>query len=163
MSVRFAEKTQIVPIFAPAASTAASAETAFIALENAQWVTFLVMAGAMTSDSTDVLTITVVSAAAQTTATGDTCIPFNYRLSSAVAVDSWGAITAGTTAGYSITATDDNKALLIDVDPAGVQAYDSDALYLYLDFGTPNIVTGYASAVAFIEPRYPQNSQLSSS
>lgn len=165
MSIRFAEETQVVPVFAPASSTVDSTESAGINLENAQWVTFLVQFGAMTTDSTDTITVSVVAADSDnaSTAAGDTAIPFQYRLSSALGTDAWGAITAGTTAGVTITAAQDNVSLVIDVDPAAVQAYDADADYVYLDFGTPGIISGFASACAFIEPRYPQNSQLTSS
>lgn len=161
--IRFGEKLQVVPLFAPAVSTADTVETAFVALENVQWLTFIIMLGVMTSDSTDLLTVSVVTSTGQTTATGDTAIPFKYRISSAVATDAWGAITAGTTAGLALTAEQDAMAVQIEVDPTSIPALDTDALYCYLDFGTPTIVTGYASVLAVIEPRFPQNANLTSS
>ena len=162
MGIRFGEKLQVVPLFAPAVSTADTVESAFVALENVQWLTFIVQLGAMTSDVGDLLTFTVNTSTGQTTADAIS-IPFTYRISSAVGVDAWGAITAGTTAGLAMTALQDNMAVQIDVDPASIPALDSDALYCYLDFGTPTIVTGYASILAVIEPRYPQNANLTSS
>ena len=51
---RYAEKLHIVPVFAPASSTA-SIRSYAVALDNSQWITFLINLDVMTSDSTDVL------------------------------------------------------------------------------------------------------------
>lgn len=164
MGPRFTEKVQIVPLIAPESATDQSNESAFVALKNAQWVSFLLQVGTLATDSGDSMTVTVVTGATNSTGAADTAIPFKYRLSSAVGTDSWGAITEGTTAGVSLEATTDNsKAMLIDVDPASIPALDADALYVYLNLATTTLTGGYISAVAFIEPRYPQNSNLTSS
>lgn len=162
MGVRFAEKHQIVPVYSPASCSDAT-KTAAVSLENAQWVTFLLQIGTLATDSDDLITLTVVTGAAGTTGAADTAIPFKYRVAS-VGTDSWSAITDGTTAGVRIEATTDNdKAYLIDVDPASIPALDADAAYVYLDLATSTLTSGYASACAFIEPRYPQNANLTSS
>lgn len=163
MGIRFTEKVQVVPVFAPASSSDAG-ETAAVALKNAQWITFLLQIGTLATDSDDLITVSVITGTTNTTGAADTAIPFKYRLSSAVGTDSWGAITDGTTAGVRIEATTDNsKAMLIDVDPASIPALDEDASFVYVDLATTTIASGYVSACAFIEPRYPQNSQLTSS
>jgi len=165
MGVRFTEKYQIVPAYSPIETTEAK-ESVFVALKNAQWVTFLLQTGALLNDTDDAILVTVVSATGNTTNANDTAIPFKYRLSSELGTDAWGAITAGTTAGVSLEATTDkqaNRAMLIDVDPASIPALDSDALYVYLDLATTTITSGAISVAAFIEPRYPQNANLTSS
>lgn len=163
MGIRFGEKIQVVPLYAPIETTE-SKVTACVALENAQWVTFLVMTGAIATDSDDQYEITVKSAATNSTGAADVAIPFKYRLSSAVGTDAWGAITSATSTGFILEAsTDGNKAVLIDVDPASVPALDADGLYLYVDIATTTMVSGPVAVSAYIEPRYPQNSNLSSS
>ena len=163
MGVRFAEKIQVVPVISPESATDQSNESAFVALENAQWVSFLLQIGALETDSDDLITLTVVTGAASSTGAADTAIPFKYRVAS-VGTDSWSAITDGTTAGVRIEATtDNNKAYWIDVDPASIPALDADAAYVYLNLATTTITAGSVSACAFIEPRYPQNANLTSS
>ena len=160
MGIRYAEKLQVTPLLAPAASTTAK-ETAFVKLENMQWLSWLVFWGDMTSDSTDVMVITVKSATDQSTAATDTTQTFSYRLASAVGSDSWGAITSAAT--LSLGATDDNKMLIIDIDPAVIAAADTDAAYAYIDIDGTALVTNYALGVIGVnEPRYPQNANLSS-
>jgi hypothetical protein len=167
MTIRFGEHIHIVPLVAPSTgSTAASRESAVVKLENAQWITFLYMAGAPATSDDEVLTITVVATTgdgAGSTSANDTAIPFYYRLSSAVGTDAWGEITAGTTSGVTINGVQDGMSYLIDVDPSSIPALDSDATAIYLDFGTPSLVTGSDAVVAFIETRYPQNNPISSS
>lgn len=164
MGPRFTEKYQIVPLINPESATDQSNESAFVALKNAQWVTFLLQLGTLATDSGDSIQLTVCSATGNTTNANDTAIAFKYRLSSAVGTDAWGAITAATSTGLNLESTDYiGESLLIDVDPAAIPAADSDALYVYLDIATTTITGGYISAVAFIEPRYPQNSNLTSS
>ena len=163
MGVRFAEKIHVIPLLAPVETTEAKV-SAFVALENAQWITFLIQTGALATDSDDQYEITVASATGQTTNANDIAIPYKYRLSSAVGTDSWGAITSATSTGFILEATTDgSKAVLIDVDPASVPALDADGLYLYVDIATTTMVSGPVAVSAYIEPRYPQNSNLSSS
>jgi hypothetical protein len=165
MGVKYAEKLQIVPIYAPQVCTATTGiESASVKLENVQWLSFLVYWGAMTSDSTDTITVGVETSTAAGSTTNATAIAFKYRLSAVIGDDNQGTITDATSAGVSVTAAQANMALLIDVDPASIPALDSDALYANV-FVTPvNIVTNYALGItAFIEPRYPQNENLSSS
>ena len=78
--------------------------------------------------------------------------------------DNQGTITDATSAGVSISAAQANMMLKIEVDPASIPALDSDALYANV-FVTPvNIVTNYAlGVIGEINPRYPQNENLSSS
>ena len=63
-----------------------------------------------------------VEECSDTSATGAAAIAFSYRLSSATGTDSLGAATAATTSGVTLAASDDNKVLIIDVDPATLSA-----------------------------------------
>lgn len=162
MGVKYAENIQIVPIWAPQASTAADLETAHVKLENVQWISFLCGWGALTTDSGDG-NIKVYSSTAASTVNA-TEQSFSYRLSSAVGGDDWGTITAVDSTGSApIGAANDNMFLLIDVDPASIVATDTDAQYVHLLIDGSNLGTNAAmSVVAFIEPRYPQNENLTS-
>jgi len=124
------------------------------------------MFGAMTSDSSDTVTITVeamVEATSASTST-ETAIAFNYRLSSAVATDKMGAITAATATGTAAVnaSTGDSTVLVVTVDPAVVAAV-SGARWIRL-VATPSdaVAGGVISAIAVITPRYPKNVNLSS-
>jgi len=163
--IRYAEGLKVLPILAPSdISGSAATSSQPIWLREVQWVSFLVYFGAMTSDSTDTITVTVESSTGQSTASTDEAIAFNYRLASAVATDSMGAITAATSDGLAITADAyDNKALIIDVDPAYVAGKDTDAVYLRLVFtrSSTDLASFFVGATAILEPRYPGNSMNS--
>jgi hypothetical protein len=168
--LKYAEKIQVFPIKAPAATTA-DTESAWVALKNVQDLAFIVQWGDLDSD-TDTFNVAVkstTSATSGTTNSNDYALPFKYRLSSVVGTDNWGDITSVTTAtGYAtVTAAQDNMALLIHVDPAVIPAHDSDATFVYVDIDANAAAatdTNYAlSALAIIAPRYPQNENLSSS
>jgi len=160
--IRYAEGLKVLPVLAPVDTAASAVSSEAVWLREAQWMTFLVQFGNLTSDSTDTITITVESSTASETAATDEAIAFNYRISSAVATDSMGAITAATSDGFSITSTDDNKCIIIDVDPAYVAAKDTDAQYVRV-VATPSAAVAICllSAVAVVEPRYPGNSMNS--
>lgn len=158
---RYAEKLHIVPVFVPQASTAtAGYEAQSVALKNADWVTFLVNWGDMTSDSTDTLTFRVESSTAAGSTTSAIAQTFTYRLASAITGDDWGDATSATSVAVT-AAANDSMALVIDVDPAAVTAADTDAKYLNLAIDA-EIESGYVSAWALIEDRYPQSEHLSS-
>lgn len=162
--IRFAEKLKVLPVLAPVQTT--DAGTQFVDLEQAQWLTFLVTLGAITSDSTDTINVTVECSTATSTAATDIQLPFHYRLSSAVATDSMGAIsTAAAATGVTVTATDDDKVLIIDVDPACVPSQTSYTNHrycrLFFDLSS-EVATNIVGAIAIIEPRYPGNAIPSS-
>jgi hypothetical protein len=161
MGIRYAEKLQIIPIMIPDATTVADDESAHVKIKNAQWISFLMNWASLTSDSTDTATVFVYTSTDAST-TSAISQPFKYRLCEAVGGDTWGTITAATAAaGVSITGGDDNKALLIDVDPASLYALDSDAQYVHLLVNGSGMVTNPAfGAFCILEPRYPQNINL---
>ena len=164
MAARYAEKLHIVPVFAPASSTATIRSYA-VALDNSQWITFLINLGVMTSDSTDVATVTIVATdtLGNSSDAQDVAIPFSYRLSAAVASDNWGDITAATATGMTFNATDDGKSIVIDVDPASIPALHSTAKGVQVLIDAAGLISNVATSItALIEDRYPQNEHLSS-
>lgn len=164
---RYAEKLHIVPLLAPAASTAGGGvKTYAVRLKNTQWLSFLVNWGAMTSDDNSmVVTVEASTATGNSTAATDTAIPFVYRLSGVPGTDdNWGDPTTCAATGLSIAGTQDGMALLIDVDPAGIPSLDSDAIAVRLVLDGGDNATNYAtSATALIEDRYPQAEHISAS
>jgi hypothetical protein len=162
---RYAEKLHIVPVFAPASSTATIRSYA-VALDNSQWITFLINLGVMTSDSTDVATVTIVATdtLGNSSDAQDVAIPFSYRLSAAVASDNWGDITAATASGMTFNATDDGKSIVIDVDPASIPALHSTAKGVQVLIDAAGLISNVATSItALIEDRYPQNEHISAS
>jgi len=160
--VRYAEPVKVLPILKPQDIVATATATSYVDLDNANWASIWVLFGAMTSDSTDTMTITVESSTAGTSNATESAIAFQYRLSAAIDTDTMGAITAATSDGVAITATDDNKGVWIDVDPAAVQV-TADRRYIRVVV-TPSAETAscLVSATAFIEGRYKGNTIPSS-
>ena len=163
--IRYGEGLQIA-LLEPI-TTIADGESEWVELENYQWLTFFVYVGTITSstDSINVYVRSTTSATSGTTNSNDYALPFDYRLSSALGTDTWGAITAVTTATGYAAITASNTMLQIELNPDVIYAHDSDAKYVYLDFDATVTSTDtiYLGAWGVFEPRYPQNSQLSSS
>lgn len=157
-SARYAQGLKMLPVLAPVALTTSAVSCQSVDMDQNHWATFLVSFGVMTSDATDVITVTVEASTASATAATDTAIAFKYRLSAAVGTDTMGAISDATTAGVAITATSDNKMLVIDVDAAVLPAVGDDFKFLRVVL-TPSAEHGGSiiSAVALLEPRYPGN------
>lgn len=161
-NARFAEGLHILPVYGPANITNSDVATEFVDMNLSHHVTFLIQFGAATSDSTDTAIVTIEACdIATTTDSTEEGIAFNYRLTGAVADDTVGAITAATTSssGYAVTATDDNKLLIIDVDAEAVAAAVSGAGRYVRAMITTNaeMASCYVGAIAVLEPRYPQN------
>ena len=164
-NIRFAEGLHVVPVLAPADIVATDVGTEFVDMNLFHHVTFLIQFGAMTSDSTDTATVTIEACPIGTTTDGDeAAIAFSYRLSSAVATDSMGAITAATASGVAVTAADDSKLLIVDVDAEAVAAAVSNTGRYVRAFITTNaeMASCLVGAIAVFEPRYPQNTGASS-
>jgi hypothetical protein len=164
--IRYAEKLQPVMLREPVSTTGNDDETAHVRLKNAQWVTFMVYWGSRTTNAEGTAgTIKVYSSSAATT-TSAVAQPFKYRLSSVMGGSTWGAITDATTAGYTlVTPTTDgatvNQMLLIDIDPAVIRKNQSGANYAHLLLAPIQDGTNVMGAFAFVEPRFPQNANLS--
>lgn len=161
--IRYAEGLKVLPLLAPVDAAATDKASEYIDLNEMNWATFICQFGNITTDVTDTITVTVEASTAQTSNAGEAAIAFKYRLSGAVATDSMGAITDATATGVVITGTDDNKALIIDVDPAAVTFAEDTQRWLRVVLTTSAGVGISLMSVLFIgEPRYPGNSIPSS-
>ena len=166
--IRFAQGLKVLPVLAPLDSAATAAVTAFVDLNMVNWVTFLVPFGNMTSDDSDVVNIIArCSTEGSSAATEPTAINFKYRISSAVATDSMGDITAGTSDGIGTSddgvnaSTLDSKTLVIDIDPSDVAAKGADMRWVSLAFAPTGPIT-LLGVIAVAEVKYPGNSTPSS-
>lgn len=160
MGARFAEKLDILPILAPVSTTDGVSD--FIDASQCHWMTFLLQVGSFTTDSADTVSVTVEASTATSTNATTISLPFRYRLSAAVGTDTQGAITSVSTGtdGVTLDATaDDNKMLIIDVDPSVIPNHASytNHRYVALTWDCAAIGAIFLSAVAILEPRYPGN------
>ena len=159
-TVRFGEDVQVILALAPVAFTNSCACSQFVDLNMANWVSFIVDFGLTSATQVTVS----VEASSIGSSSGATKIGFDYRLSSAVATQGWGAITDGTTAGVAILAANANNAsVLIDVDPAEVQLLGEQHRWVGVRLTPTSSLLVTAGVTAFIQPRYPGNSIPSSS
>lgn len=161
--IRFTENIQAVPLLAPI-SVASSAASNYVDMNLSHWVSFGVFMGAMTSDSTDTITITIEASTAGTSNATEAAVPFLYRKAT-VGTDAFGAITSATSAGLAITATDDNTYYLIEIDPVDLNSNpgaDFRYLRVVLTAGA-GLDTAVGAVTAFLEPRYKEDVNQSSS
>ena len=154
---QFAEGLKVLPILAPADITTTATGTQYVDVSKMHWASFVVQFGNL-NNSTG--TVTVEASTAGSSNATEAAIPFKYRLTSAVATDSLGAITSASSAGVAIAAADDNKTLIIEVDPAALPANPgADYKYLRVVVTPATDNTNYlVGAVAYLQPRYPGNS-----
>lgn len=146
--IRFMENTHLVPGFAPADITTTTTYSDVVNAGKTHWVQFILQCGVITGD-TAVVTVEECTSAA---AAGNTAIAFSYRLSSAVGTDTLGAATAATSSGVTLAATDDNKVLIVDVDPSTLSA-GSNYVRLAVDPGG-SMSAFLVGCVILAEPRY---------
>ena len=114
------ENLHFVPLVAPQDIVATATSSPYIRMNRVVGqLEFAVMFGAITAtDSTGTVVVTVDASSDGGTDAAPTAVIFNYRLSAAVGTDNLGDWTAATSAGYTVAHTDDNKTLLVYVDPA---------------------------------------------
>lgn len=156
------QNVQVVPLLASVATTTPLA-SAFVNISNAQEVTFYVLA---ITDTTT--TVTVECCTTNSTSGGATedQIGFKYRLSAALGTDTWGAVTAGTTAGAALTGTGGGTyAMIIDLDPTEVaKTLGEDYKYARVSIAAGSNYSAVTRTVsAFLKPRYGQHYIASSS
>lgn len=153
--IRFGMNTHIIPVLYPHDIVSTATNTTHIKVTGSR-VAFLVQFGTITGDSVDV---TVEESTAAATG-GAEAIPFRYRLSGAVATDTWGAVTSADSTGVAITADDDNKILLIDIDPSTMS---EDCNYLSVLISPDTSASAVeVGVIALQESRYGQLDHVSS-
>lgn len=158
MKYSYAETVKVLPLLAPVNIVATATNSKWIDLNNAAGlVEFEINFGLITdTDSTSAVTVTVLASTAGSSSDTNTALDFKYRLSAAVDTDTMGDLTDSTSSGVAVNnATDDNKTLLIYVDPADVQAAVADGRYVGVLL-TPdsNVDACTCSVVARYVPRY---------
>ena len=128
-----------IPLVSPVDTTTSAVATPYVDLKTVHKIHFLVFTGSIAVTSTDQPgpTITVECSTAASSNATEELIGFSYRMSGAVGADSWGAVTAGTTAGVALASSDDDTLILVEVDPAVVAAKMADARFVRLVF-TPD-------------------------
>lgn len=149
------EKVHLIPLISPVDIVATDVTTDEVDVGECQWFQFVIPFGTITNDTCTV----TVEKCTDTSGTSNTAIAFNYRLSAAVGTDTMGAITAATTSGVAIGASDDDKILIIDIDPAAVA---SGGPYVRAVLTTGGGMSACEVAVIGLAwPRYPQNVSMS--
>jgi hypothetical protein len=151
----FNERRHIVGLATPVDTTSTTVNSDVVNMGKFHGGEFLVYFGTITGDTV----VVTVEECDDVTPTNSTAIAFNYRQSGVTGTsDAYGAITAATSSGVTISATDDDKILAISVDSSELSA-GFPYLRIVADPG------GSASAVeiailCILDPRYPQNAQI---
>ena len=161
----FAENVKVLPILAPADIAATATGTQYVNLKHVVGMLELqVQFGNIAStDSTGEVVVTVEASSAGSSNASEAAIAFQYRLSAAVATDTMGAISSAAAAGVAVGQGDDNKALLIYIDPSAVTAV-SDQYSFVRAVATPTaeVTATLVSAAARFIPSYAGNAIPSS-
>lgn len=148
---------QLVPLMSPVDLGSTDTGSAFVNVKNAQWISFIIPFGTITGDT---CTVTVEESSAASSGS-EVAIPFMYRLSSALGTDTWGDPTSATSAGLAVSADEDDKLMLIEIDPATLDD-GYDYLRVWLNLGASASACEVA-VLAALEPRYKQDDPISSS
>lgn len=160
---RFVVGENVVPLKAPVDSAGTAFASPWVDLKNALHATFFDYFGVVTAASADQNVIVTVEAATAAASGSEVAVAFKYRLSGATGANSWGAITAVAATGVSLdTTTVDGKMLMIDIDPAALEAALADARFVRIVQGIDAGGTVTLNAMwAVLDPRYPQLDHLS--
>ncbi|MFA6204287.1 MAG: hypothetical protein WC710_14010 [Gallionella sp.] len=165
MATKFGMYENVIPLLAPFDRAATLLETPYIDLQSANRASFLLYFGVVTSTTaTDTLTLTMEASTASTSNASEEAIPFNYRVSVAFATgNTWGAVTAATSAGVSLGASTvfDGFAVLVDVDPAYITEKKPDARYVRLvGTHTDAYSVMLVTCMGFVDPRYKATTMI---
>jgi hypothetical protein len=165
MKLNMAEEIQVVPVLTPADIVATAAVTKYVNLSKVGMgqLEFEINFGAVAStDSTGEVVVTIEANDVNDTSTSDNnegAIAFKYRLSGAIGTDTMGAMTDAEAAGTAVNNTNDNKTLLVYVDPAVAAKKYVRAVIT----PTAEISSTLVGAVARFIPRKAQSVHPSSS
>lgn len=165
MKLNMAEEVAVVPVLTVADIVATATVTKYVNLSKVGTgqAEFEINFGAIAStDSTGEVVVTIEANDVNDTSSSDNnegAIAFNYRLSSAVGTDALGTLTAATSSGAAVGQADDNKTLLIWVDPAVAAKKYVRAVIT----PTAEVTSTLVNAVARYIPRKAQASNQSSS
>ena len=161
--VRFSQGLKAIPLLAPIDITETATGTGFVNITKANWLTFYVQAGVITGDS---IHVTVEAAPVNTDTGTETAVAFRYILTGAVGTNTYGSVTSvAAGSNVSLSASDDGKMLIIDVDPADVQAALATAKYVrvLLTPASSTVSVALVNAMVILEPKYPTSNHVSDS
>jgi hypothetical protein len=154
-------KYNIISVLSPVDAGAATTQTQYVDLDLANWVNFLIQFGNLTSDDTDVISLTVECSTAGTSNATEEAIGFTYRISPATATNTgWGTTTVATSDGKVGTSDGFNSTDLancvveVSIDPAAVAAKAADMRWVRCVIASQGPIT-ILGALAFVETRYP--------
>jgi len=153
-----AEYSNMLPLLAPQDITNAETVSSYMDLKYAHKAAFIVHFGAITSATTaDSILITVECASVETGT--EVAVDFDYRISGALGTNTWGAVTAATSAGFSILNAVDNVIVWIEIDPGKIVADTgiTDARYARVNLSSPADMTAtLVGVIGVTETRYKQ-------
>ncbi len=155
-AMRFGEGLHLVSQISPVDIVATDVDSPMMNISNCHWVTWLVHLGTITSDT---LNITIEINDTNTTVSAVTANGY-YRFTAAVGNDSYETAAGSTfdTLGVTITASDDDKILIIDYDPTENPDYN----WVHLQLVTAGSMAACeVSVIAVLEQRYPQEYPIS--
>lgn len=161
----YAQDKKVQPILAPADIVATATGTQYVALKDVVGLLELeINFGAIAStDSTGEVVVTVEASSGASSNASEAAVAFGYRLSGAVGTDSMAAIGAATSAGVAVAEDDDNKTLLVYVDPSVVATASSQYTHVRAVIApTAEITSTVVGANARYTPRYAGNAIPSS-
>ena len=111
MNLGFAPR--YIGLTSPVDTVATTVNSDVVTCKNLQWIDFIVYFGTITGDTV----VVTVNECDDTTPSNSTAIAFKYRKGAAVTTDTDGAVTAATSTGVTMSAGDDDKVLIISVNP----------------------------------------------
>ena len=154
MSLGHIEYLNIIPAAAPADVTTTATPTVWVDMSLCHKVGFLAIFGACTASAADVVTFTVEVSSVSVSNSSEAAVPFMYRLSGAIAANTWTAPTASSSYAPLNTAVD-SKLVYIEMDPALALATKSDARWCRatLTAGGSAVIVGW---LVITEPRFMQ-------
>lgn len=151
----------IIPLLAPVDNAGTAVATPFIDLKTAHNAAFLVYCGVITAGTADAVVTITVEAATAAASGSEAAIGFTYRKSGIAAANTWDAAAAATSTGATFGSTDDGKMMLVELDPAAVQAAKTDGRYVRLVFTPTDFTVSLATVIGIIAPRYAQTTMVS--
>lgn len=159
MGVDLLSRGHVVNLLYPVADAfAGGVDTDVICLRDYAKIAFIISTGAI--EDAGISNLITVKACTDAAKTGATAMAFRSRIClSSTTVDTWGALTARTSAGYNFAAASPvaNAIWYIEVDAEDVAAALADANFVYLSIAETANKTITAGAVAvLLDPRYPQ-------
>lgn len=154
---RFVTMENIIPLVSPVDTTTTAVATPWVDMKNALHATFFAFFGSITSASTDQTPVVTMEVSTTAASSGEVAIAFNYRQSGVIGANTWGAITAATTAGVSVAVDTDDSIVAVDVNPAAFEAALASARFVRMVI-TPDAGASACeiAAWAVLDPRYPQ-------